>query len=36
MNPITFKSLYPIHVFDMSKQSERLIESVVDLTEDGI
>ena len=32
MNPITFKSLYPIHVFDVSKQSERLTEGVVDLT----
>ena len=27
-----FKSLYPIHVFDVSKQSERLAEGVVDLT----
>ena len=27
-----FKSLYPIHVFDVSKQSERLTEGVVDLT----
>ena len=32
VNPITFKSLYPIHVFDVSKQSERLTEGVVDLT----
>ena len=32
MNPIAFKSLYPIHVFDESKQSERLTEGVVDLT----
>ena len=32
MNPSTFKSLYSIHVFDVSKQSERLIEGVVDLT----
>ena len=32
VNPITFKSLYPIHVFDISKQSERLTECVVDLT----
>ena len=24
----TFKSLYPIHVFDVSKQSERLTETV--------
>ena len=27
-----FKSLYPIHIFDVSKQSERLTEDVVDLT----
>ena len=32
MNPIAFKSLYPIHVFDVLKQSERLTEGVVDLT----
>ena len=32
VNPSTFKSLYPIHVFDVSKQSERLTEGVVDLT----
>ena len=32
VNPIAFKSLYPIHVFDVSKQSERLTEGVVDLT----
>ena len=32
MNPIAFKSLYPIHVFDVLKQSERLTEAVVDLT----
>ena len=32
VNPITFKSLYPVHVFDVSKQSERLTEGVVDLT----
>ena len=32
MNPIASKSLYPIHVFDVSKQSERLAEGVVDLT----
>ena len=30
VNPIAFKSLYPIHVFDVSK---RLTEGVVDLTE---
>ena len=29
---VTFKSLYPIHVFDVSKQSERFPEGVVDLT----
>ena len=29
----TFKSLYPIHVFDVSKQSERLTEGVVDRME---
>ena len=32
VNPTAFKSLYPIHVFDVSKQSERLTEDVVDLT----
>ena len=32
MSPATFKSLYPIHVFDVLKQSERLTEGVVDLT----
>ena len=32
VNPIAFKSLYPIPVFDVSKQSERLTERVVDLT----
>ena len=31
VNPSAFKSLYPIHVFDVSKQSERLT-GVVDLT----
>ena len=31
VSPATFKSLYPIHVFDVSKQSERLA-GVVDLT----
>ena len=29
--PAAFKSLYPIRVFDVSKQSERLTEVVVDL-----
>ena len=32
VNPIVFKSLCPLHVFDVSKQSERLTEGVVDLT----
>ena len=32
VSPAAFKSLYPIHVFDVSKQSERLPEGVVDLT----
>ena len=31
MSPAAFKSLYPIHVFDVSKQSERLTVGV-DLT----
>ena len=31
VNPIAFKSVYPIHVFDISKQSERLT-GVADLT----
>ena len=29
---MTFKSPYQIHIFDVSKQSERLTEGVVDLT----
>ena len=32
VNPAAYKALYPIHVFDVLKQSERLIEGVVDLT----
>ena len=32
VNPDAFKTLYPIHVFDVSQQSERLTEGVVDLT----
>ena len=32
MNPSSFKDLFPIHVFDVSKQSERLTEGVVDIT----
>ena len=32
VNPAARKAIYPIHVFDVSKQSERLTEGVVDLT----
>ena len=32
VNPAVYKALYPIHVFDVSKQNERLTEGVVDLT----
>ena len=32
VSPAAFKSLYPIHVFDVSKKSERLTEGVVGLT----
>ena len=32
VGPAAFKSLYPIQVFDVSKQTERLTEGVVDLT----
>ena len=32
VNASALKSLYPIHIFDVSKQSKRLTESVVDLT----
>ena len=32
VSPAAFKSLYLIHLFDVSKQSERLTEAVVDLT----
>ena len=32
MNRIACKSLYPIHVFHLSKQSQRLTEGVLDLT----
>ena len=32
VNPTAFKSLYPIHMYDVSKQSERLTEGVVYLT----
>ena len=32
MNPAAYKALYPIYIFDVSKQSEQLTEGVVDLT----
>ena len=32
VNSLTFKGLYPIHEFDVSKQSKRLTEGIVDLT----
>ena len=32
VSPVAYKSLYPIHVFDISKQRERLTVGVVDLT----
>ena len=32
MNPNAFKSHYPIHIFNVSKQTERLTVGVVDLT----
>ena len=32
VNPAAYKALYPIHVFGVSKQSERLTEGVEDLT----
>ena len=32
IDPITYKDLYPIYVFDVSKQSERLQGGVVDIT----
>ena len=32
VNPTAFRSLYQIHMFDVSRQSERLAEGVVDLT----
>ena len=31
MNPAAYQVLYPIHVFDVSKQSKGLTEGVVDL-----
>ena len=32
VDPITYKDLFPIFVFDVSKQSERLQQGVVDIT----
>ena len=32
VDPLTFKDLFPIFVFDVSKQSERLQQGVVDIT----
>ena len=32
VSPAAFKSFYPIHIFDLSKERERLTEGVVDLT----
>ena len=32
VNPSAFKGLYPVQVFDMSKQNERLTEGIVDIT----
>ena len=32
ISPIDYKSLYPLFVFDVSKQSEKLKTSVVDLS----
>ena len=32
VNPVVYKALYPIHVFDVSKQSERMAGGFVDLT----
>ena len=32
VDPITFKDLFPVFVFDVSKQSERLQQGVVDIT----
>ena len=32
VNPAAYKAFYPIHVFDVSKQSERLPERVADIT----
>ena len=32
VNLVSYKALYPVHVFDVSKQSERLAGVVVELT----
>ena len=32
MDPLTYKSLFPIFYFDVSKQSERFDQSIVDVT----
>ena len=32
MDPLTYKTLFPIFYFDVSKQSERFNESIVDVT----
>ena len=32
MDPLTYKTLFPIFYFDVSKQSERFDQSVVDIT----
>jgi hypothetical protein len=32
VNPTTFKTLFPLYVFDVSKQSERLSTGIVDIT----
>ena len=31
VNPSSFKDQYPVHVFDVSKQNERLTEGIVDI-----
>ena len=32
VSPAALKSVYPIHVFDVTEQSERLTEGVVNIT----
>ena len=32
VDPVSYKALYPIFVFDVSKQSERLQQGIVDIT----